>query len=61
MDDCCDELLAELRNQEELPEAAVSVLVSLDGVMVHMNAETVQEKATNAGLARGFMRRRRIG
>ena len=49
MDDCCDELLAELRNQEELPEAAVSVLVSLDGVMVHMNAETVQEKATNAG------------
>ena len=49
MDECSDELLAELRAQEDLPDAAVSVLASLDGVMVHMKAETADGKTTEAG------------
>ena len=49
MDECSDELLAELRAQEDLPDAAVSVLASLDGVMVHMKAEAADGKTTEAG------------
>jgi len=33
----------------------VSVLVSLDGVMMRMNAETADGKATDAGCAGGIM------
>ena len=61
MDECSDELLAELRAQEDLPDAAVSVLASLDGVMVHMKAETADGKNHRGRLARGFMRRRSLG
>jgi len=44
MEACSGELLPGLREREDMPEQAVSVFVSLDGVMMRMNAE-----ATNAG------------
>jgi len=43
------ELRAELREREEMPEGAVSLPVSLDGVMMRMNAETADGKPTDAG------------
>ncbi len=48
-EECFGEFLPGLREQEELPAEAVSVLVSLDGVMMRMNAETADGKATDAG------------
>ena len=41
--------MAELRADEELHEDAVALLVSLDGVMVRMNAETVDGQAVEPG------------
>ena len=49
MEECSDELLAELREQEEVPEDAVSVLVGLDGVMLRMNGETEDGGTGEAG------------
>ena len=46
---CSGALLGDLREQEEMPAEAVSLLVSLDGVMMRMNAETADGKATDAG------------
>ena len=46
---CSGELMAELRAEEELHEDAVALLVSLDGVMVRMNAETVDGQAVEPG------------
>ncbi len=46
---CSGALLKDLREQEEMPAEAVSLLVSLDGVMMRMNAETADGKATDAG------------
>ena len=48
-EDCSGELMAELRADEELHEDAVALLVSLDGVMVRMNAETVDGHAVEPG------------
>jgi len=50
MDTCADDLVADLRERELLPAQAASLLVSLDGVMMHMNAGTADGKAiTDAG------------
>ena len=49
MEECSGELLAELREQEEVPEEAVSALVALDGVMLRMNAETADGGTREAG------------
>ena len=49
MEECSGELLAELREQEEVPEEAVSVLVGLDGVMLRMNGETEDGGTGEAG------------
>ena len=48
-EDCSGELLADLRSEEEVHEDATALLVSLDGVMVRMNAETVDGTAVEAG------------
>lgn len=48
-EDCSGDLLAELRSEEEVHEDATALLVSLDGVMVRMNAETVDGSAVDAG------------
>ena len=39
LEECLTEVLAELREQEELPENATKLHVFLDGVMMRMNAE----------------------
>ena len=44
-----DELLSAVRDREALPTGTASLLVSLDGVMMRMNTETVGETATDAG------------
>jgi len=49
MEECSGALLPGLREREEMPAEAVSVLVSLDGVMMRMNAETADGKPTDAG------------
>lgn len=49
MEACSGELLPDLREREEMPAEAVSLLVSLDGVMMRMNAETTDGKPTDAG------------
>ena len=49
MEECSGALLAGLREREEMPAEAVSLLVSLDGVMMRMNAETADGKPTDAG------------
>ena len=49
VEECSGELLAELREQEEVPEEAVSALVALDGVMLRMNAETADGGTREAG------------
>ncbi len=49
MEACSDDVLDGLREEEELPEEATSILVSLDGVMMRMHAETTEEPATDAG------------
>ena len=46
---CSGDLMAELRADEELHEDAVALLVSLDGVMVRMNAEMVDGQAVEPG------------
>ena len=48
-EDCSGDLLADLRSEEEVHEDATALLVSLDGVMVRMNAETVDGNAVEAG------------
>ena len=48
-EDCSGDLLADLRSEEEVHEDATALLVSLDGVMVRMNAETVDGSAVEAG------------
>ena len=53
MEACSGELLPGLREREEMPAEAVSLLVSLDGVMMRMNAETADGKPrTLAGAKR---------
>ena len=49
VEECGGELLRDLREPEEAPEEAVSLLVSLDGVMMHMNAETADGGMREAG------------
>ncbi len=49
MEECSGEILQGLRKREELPEGAVSLPVSLDGVMMRMNAGTADRKPTDAG------------
>ncbi len=49
MEACSGEILPGLREREEMPEGAVSLLVSLDGVMMRMNAEETDGKPTDAG------------
>ncbi len=49
MEECPGELLQGLREREELPPGAVSLLVPLDGVMMRMNAEAAEGTATDAG------------
>ena len=49
MEACSGALLTGLREREEMPAEAVSLLVSLDGVMMRMNAETADGKPTDAG------------
>ncbi len=49
MEACSGDLLPDLREREEMPAGAVSLLVSLDGVMMRMNAETAEGKPTDAG------------
>ena len=44
-----DAFLEALRSEEVVDEDAVALLVSVDGVMVHMNAETVDGHAVDAG------------
>ena len=46
---CSGDLMVELRADEELHEDAVALLVSLDGVMVRMNAETVDGHVVEPG------------
>ncbi len=48
-EDCSGDLLADLRSEEEVHEDATALLVSLDGVMLRMNAETVDGTAVEAG------------
>ena len=49
MEECSGEILQGLRKREKLPEGAVSLPVSLDGVMMRMNAGTADRKPTDAG------------
>ena len=49
VEECSGALLEDLRAREEMPAEAVSLLVSLDGVMMRMTAETADGKATDAG------------
>ena len=49
VEECSGALLAGLREREEMPAEAVSLLVSLDGVMMRMNAGTADGKPTDAG------------
>ena len=49
MEECSGALLPGLREREEMPAEAVSLLVSLDGVMMRMNAGTTDGKPTDAG------------
>ena len=49
VEECGGELLRQLREPEEVPDGAVSLLVSLDGVMMHMNAETADGETREAG------------
>jgi len=49
MEACSGELLPGLREREDMPEEAVSVFVSLEGVMMRMNAEATDGKPTDAG------------
>ena len=44
-----EEIEAELRAEEKIPEEAVAVQVSIDGVMMRMNAETEGPHAAEAG------------
>ncbi|MCY4201675.1 MAG: hypothetical protein OXD38_03545 [Aestuariivita sp.] len=46
---CSSELLSTVREREALPPGTASLLVSLDGVMMRMNTETVGETETDAG------------
>ncbi len=48
-EDGSGDLLADLRSEEEVHEDATTLLVSLDGVMLRMNAETVDGTAVEAG------------
>ena len=41
LEECSTEVMDDLREQEEVPESAAIVQVSLDGVMMRMNAEKI--------------------
>ena len=49
MEECSGELLADLREREDMPEGAVSPLVSPGGVMMRMNAGAADGKPAHAG------------
>ena len=49
MEACGDELMEDLRASEGVPEDAASLVVSLDGVMMRMNAEASGDEVTEAG------------
>ena len=49
MEECSGALPAGLREREEMPAEAVSLLVPPDGVMMRMHAGTADGKATDAG------------
>ncbi len=49
MEERSGEILPDLREREDMPEGAVSLLVSLDGVMMRMNAEAADGKPADAG------------
>lgn len=49
MEDASSEIMSEVRSGEEAPEGAVSLMVSLDGVMVRMHEETIEGVLHEAG------------
>ena len=49
MEESSDAVFTQLREQETLPSGATSILISLDGVMMRMNAEMVNGKLKDAG------------